>query len=399
MNEWKRKGICLDDSVLKEIGSRLVGVNIIEKLEEDDFFPPFELTKDLESDKRTKVISSRKREYHRMEAENSELVISGPGYYIGAGGKGLVVRKNGQPIRVSSSAVKHITIMSGGVAFSSNLIDYCSNHGIGIDFFGEHCSHKASLLSPDYMQTSLWDVQKNISKYREFEIAKTIMVGKLRNQLNLCKYYNKYHKAHGTASAFDDFLTSFSKVLNDMINLTLVDNYKKRLIAYEAAAAEMYWEYVRELLYDDDVEFYSRVKQGAKDVFNGMLNYGYALLYPRIWQSLLRRGFNPYIGLVHHAEGNANLVFDFIELFRCQVVDRIVIGIIQRGEKCSVDSEGQLDDTTKKRLTEEVFKRLYRYEMYRGESRTLSDIIDLQATALVRSFTDDCAFRPYIAKW
>lgn len=396
--EWKETGVRVDEKIIREIGLRLVGTDISDTISMDDGCTPFDVTM-KERSNRKKAMASRKLEYHRLEAENSELVISSSGYYIGAGGRGLIVRKNGQPIRIHSAAVKHISIMSGGVSFSSNLIEYCANNGIGLDFFGDHCTHNASLLAPEYMQTNMWDVQKSLSEDESFKIAKAIMIGKLRNQLNLCKYFNKYHKHHGTAMAFASFNESFSKVVDQMKRLPCEGDYKKKLMAYEALAAELYWEYVRELLYDDDVEFYSRVKQGARDVFNCMLNYGYALLYPRIWQSLLRRGFNPYIGLVHHAEGNANLVFDFIELFRCQAVDRIVIGIIQKKEKCSVTSEGLLDEPTKKRLTEELFKRLYRYENYRGEHRTLSDIIDLQVAELVRSYKNGNAFRPYLAKW
>lgn len=40
-----------------------------------------------------------------------------------------------------------------------------------------------------------------------------------------------------------------------------------------------YWDYIRQLIADDEVEFTSREHQGAKDLVNSMLNYGYAILY------------------------------------------------------------------------------------------------------------------------
>ncbi len=95
-------------------------------------------------------------------------------------------------------------------------------------------------------------------------------------------------------------------------------DFKQALMGLEASAASAYWEYVRALVEDDDVGFYSRVKQGATDLVNSLLNYGYAILYPRIWQAALRHKLNPYIGFVHYADGQANLVFDMIELFRSQ---------------------------------------------------------------------------------
>ena len=119
-----------------------------------------------------------------------------------------------------------------------------------------------------------------------------------------------------------------------------------------------YWEYLRNILENSGVEFYSRVKQGAKDIVNSMLNYGYSLLYPRIWQAVLRHGLNPYSGLIHYAEGNPNLVFDLIELFRCQAVDRVVISMINKGERCAVDKDGKLLDETRSVLTRRILDRM-----------------------------------------
>ena len=49
--------------------------------------------------------------------------------------------------------------------------------------------------------------------------------------------------------------------------------------------------------------------------------------------------------------------------------------------------------------TRRILDRMNRYEKYRGESRTLSDIIDLQVADFARYIKDGSTFRPYIAKW
>ncbi len=46
-----------------------------------------------------------------------------------------------------------------------------------------------------------------------------------------------------------------------------------------------------------------------------MLNYGYAILYARIWQALLAAHLNPFDSLIHtHREGKPTLVYDMIEI-------------------------------------------------------------------------------------
>lgn len=124
-----------------------------------------------------------------------------------------------------------------------------------------------------------------------------------------------------------------------------------------------------------------------------------SLLYPRIWQCLLKRKLNPQLGFIHYAEGNANLVFDFIELFRAQAVDRVVLSILRRREHCQVDADGLLDDETKKKLTSHIMERLNRHEKYRGQSRSLLNIMDLQALELAESISDRKVFKAYSAKW
>lgn len=347
-----------------------------------------------------KVIASRKREYQRREAENSELVINTPGCFLGLSGRGITLRKNGQPIKIPpTAALKHITIMSQGVSLSSNLIDYCMENDIAIDFFDLGTKHIGSILTPKYMTTSLWKKQASLDGSRSNELGNRIIIGKVKNQSSLAKYFNKYHKTVGVSDAFLLYDDSVQTLLLKIKGLK-PDNtdFKHTLMGLEASAASAYWEYVRALVEDDDVGFYARVKQGATDLVNSLLNYGYAILYPRIWQAALRHKLNPYIGFVHYADGQANLVFDMIELFRSQGVDRVVIALIQKKEELKL-TKGRLDEPTKAKLTKHIIERFNRRETYRGESRRFLDIIDLQFNELCKFITDGDTFRPYLAKW
>jgi len=402
VERWKETNLCINEKNIDDIRHRLLG-----KKNTTNHSGPSSPHKEVyEKGTVEKTIKRRKMEYKRLEAENSELVISAPGYYLGAGEYGLILRKNGQPMKIRSAAVKHITISSPGVTFSSNMVDYCSRQGIGLTFMGRPNALSASLLSQRYLGTSLWRAQNDMNLKLRHELAKRLILSKLRNQENLCKYFNKYEKKK---EGENDFLMCMSKMETIRQRVKDLQNsdggtgdghsFNDTLMAYEAAFAELYWEQIRILLSDSGVEFYSRVKQGAKDLVNSMLNYGYALLYPRIWQVLLKRQLNPQIGFVHYAEGNANLVFDFIEMFRSQAVDRTVISMIRRKEHCKVNADGLLDDDTKKKLTSHIMERLNRYESYRGESRTLNTIIDLQASDLAESIESGKLFRAYSAKW
>ena len=387
---WKRTDKDISQKTMNQIRNLILG---------EDKGPITASTGRTHSVSKAEAIRSRKLEYRRMEAENAELVISGPGYFIGSNGLGLVLRKNGQPIRIRSYAVRHITIIGSGIGISSNLVSFCRDRGISIDFFSSDGKYLMALLSPSYMSMRLWAMQSQLSQASRVDAARRIILFKVKNQRSLCRSMNKYHGNRGCDIAFSIFLEKIDGIIDMIKSVSLDDSYASTLMAYEAQAAAEYWEYLRNILENSGVEFYSRVKQGAKDVVNSMLNYGYSLLYPRLWQAVLRHGLNPYSGLIHYAEGNPNLVFDLIELFRCQAVDRVVISMINKGERCAVDKEGKLLDETRSVLTRRILDRMNRYEKYRGESRTLSDIIDLQVADFARYIKDGSTFRPYIAKW
>jgi CRISPR-associated endonuclease Cas1 len=177
------------------------------------------------------------------------------------------------------------------------------------------------------------------------------------------------------------------------------EEFMKKLIGHESQMAIRYWDYIRELISDDDVEFGQREHQGAKDLVNSMLNYGYGILYVRIWQALLAAKLNPFDSIIHaRQEGKPTLVYDMVEIFRSQVVDRIVISLIQKGQDIEVRN-GLLTDKTRQLFVKSVMERLARYEKYQGEEMKMEQIILRQAKLLAKAIEGTEKFKPYVAKW
>lgn len=96
--------------------------------------------------------------------------------------------------------------------------------------------------------------------------------------------------------------------------------------------------------------------------------------------------------------GSPAFVYDVIEMFRCQAVDRVVISLVQKKESLSIDN-GRLSDETKKLLVANIVERLNRYEMYRGRECRLCDIISLQVRDIGDYISSDSTYRHYVAKW
>ena len=349
------------------------------------------------------IIRQRKKEYRKRERENKELLVNTPGCFIGLTSKGVTVKQQGKIIyQQPVGALTHITIATKGITLSSNLIDYCLAHKITIDFFNSSGGHTGSILSNKYLESTLWNKQATCGMEKRNILAAAIILGKLRNQLALVKYFHKYHKKHypyldEKFKAFTEFFHSFQATLKSKC-------YDKEvLITYltgnEAQGAVYYWSYIRSLLSDDHIDFEKRIRRGATDLVNMMLNYGYAILYNRVWQAILGAKLNPFDSIIHCRQaGKPTFVYDMVEIFRAQVVDRVVISLIQKSVPLRTE-KGLLDAGTRKQVSQGVLERLNRYENYRGEELTLEDIIRRQMSEIACFIEKDVKYKPYTAKW
>lgn len=359
-----------------------------------------------EEDKRRnqKLIRQKKFEYQKRESENSELIVSSYGSFIGKSSRGINVKLKGKSVfEKATSALEHITITSTGVSISNGAIYYCMERKIPIDFFDMSGKLYASILSPVFVDQSVWHQQAMMPIERKALLASSIIQGKLRNQLNLIKYFHKYHAKEGNliSGCYDQAVVQIQDCIEKAKQLDLHNpEYAEVLRSYESAAAVSYWAYIRELLQDDEVEFESRVRKGATDLMNSLLNYGYALLYARVWQAVLAAKLNPSIAVFHaYQPGKPTFAYDLVEIFRSQAVDRVVIGLIQKKEPLKM-SKNLLDEDTKNRLIQNVLERLNRYEKFRNEEMKFYKIIRLQAKEIAEFVMNrKKSFKPYIAKW
>lgn len=332
------------------------------------------------------------------------MVIYTPGSFVGTSSKGITVRSKGEILnKKPTHALKHLTVVGQGTVVSSNAIAYCMEHKIPVDFFDNRGKHYATIAAPVMIDSSLWQRQSLLPLDNKIALASRIISGKLRNQRNLVKYYHKYHKDKSglLETIYPEVIARLDECVARIKDTNQMDaEYRVELLAQEAVGAVSYWEYIRLLVADDGIDFYSRQHQGATDLMNSMLNYGYAILYSRVWNTVLTKRLNPSIGVLHaFRPGKPTFVYDIVELFRSQAVDQVVISLVQKGANLEMEN-GLLSEPTKRLVIQHVLERLNKYEKYRGENIRFMDIIRRQVRDMADFICDDKkTFKPYIAKW
>jgi CRISPR-associated protein Cas1 len=235
-------------------------------------------------------------------------------------------------------------------------------------------------------------------------LAKGFAAGKVANQANLLKYMAKYRKAsdaelHEAVHAAAEEVRTHTQEIADLTG-GQVEEIRPQVLSAEGRAASRYWAAVRSLLLVD-LGWPGRRTRGATDPLNCALNYGYGVLYSQVERALVLAGLDPYAGYLHaDRPGKPSLVLDLIEEFRQTVVDRSVLGLVNKGVSIALDERGRLDEPTRRTLAEKVLARMEAGERYERKKQPLRVILQMQARHVATFVRGDRAeYKPFVARW
>jgi len=344
--------------------------------------------------KTKKKIKEKKHVYAKKYATSSVLYVSEVGTFLGIAKNTIVLKEKGKVVlRMPKGQCERIIIASRSVALSGGVVKVCADMGIGIDFidpfskmppYASLYGHKNAYAKMTLKQLNILNTPKQII------LAKAFIKGKVKNQINYLKYLDKYH------DRFDAPILAMERKLREMI---LHANNPNALMGYEGQCALNYWHALSKLL-ENKVHFSHRITQGATDVVNASLNYGYAILYSRIQYHAVKAGLSINISFLHALDDSKpTLVYDMIEEFRAFVVDRVIFTMFNQSESIKLDSEGRLTVKSRQRITQLVLEKIGSFTKHKRASKKIDTIISEQAFLLARAVKGFSKYKPFIGKY
>lgn len=302
--------------------------------------------------------------------------------------------------------LEQVLVGGGGVTISSDAVRACSEEGIPIHFVSSSGTPYASLYSAGLTGTVLTR-RAQLRAYdgpQGVELARAFTLGKLQNQANLLRYSAKYRKEVDPAAYAA--LTMVALEVVDSLQAaravagSMVDELREPLMGVEGRYAARYWGALATVV-PAELGWPGRETQGAADPFNQALNYGYGVLYGQVEHAIVLAGLDPYAGLLHaDRPGKPSLVLDLIEEFRQAVVDRTLLGQVNRGWTIGRDADGRLDAETRERIVARVLERLEATEAYEGKRQPLRHILQCQARHIATFVRGDRAsYTPFVMGW
>ena len=162
---------------------------------------------------------------------------------------------------------------------------------------------------------------------------------------------------------------------------------------WEGTLARQYYPWLA-MQHPEWGEWRGRIQHdGLPDALNALLNYGYALLRSRVELAVRAQGLDPYLGILHAANGrHTALVSDFIEPLRAHV-ERLVLRLLGlkqiRSEHLDESARGVLLTSAARQVYIQSFANLAHQT---GRSGLLS-----QLEALVRSYRESITQNTLVA--
>lgn len=357
--------------------------------------------------------SAMKNRYLRQVGESAEVVVATPGVFIGKIGQRLVLKKERRNIHEQPfSKIRQISVITSGVSLSSDVIWSCGTNKVPLCFLNKQGGTYALLHTPMHAAGDLSVAQSRICE-TEFalSLARRMLTGKCRNQMNVIKFYTR-HRSKTDPLFSEKVAAAVTRMENDLQEMQAIrlggeesfEKVRNRLFMVEARISGYYWDIVK-LLLPVELAFEKRVKRGAADPVNNMLNYGYGVLYQRVWQAVSAVGLNPNIGFLHALQKTKPvLVFDLVEEFRQALVDRPLFSLMTRGtryKKLRVDpATGLLDNFSRELTLETILHRLSSLISYRGRKVPGEEVIQAQVKSLAGGILDPKKkYRPFITNY
>ena len=183
--------------------------------------------------------------------DETEVFVSTPGISVGKTGARIILREQRRNVlECHFQKVRHLSIASRGVSLSSDLILECAGKNIPITFYNPKGIPEAVLHSPMHSLGALSIAQiKAYETDKALEIVKILLTGKIRNQINLIKFYLR-HRQQEQPEFTEKALSQIARMQTELQELQEIARSevfsitRDKLFAAEGRISARYWDCV-----------------------------------------------------------------------------------------------------------------------------------------------------------
>jgi len=346
---------------------------------------------------------------------SKRLVIDGYGKFIGKKENQITVKEKGSIIIYEKAENLRQIIIAGKSSISSDAINLLAENGVDVIILNWRGKVVARISSP-MMRTVKTRKEQYFANLdtRSGHVAKKIISAKIKNQNALLGTWAKNRKDTdpNTAEILLDLRSKINVQLSKLekIKDDIIENIRQKLFNIEAESSALYWKGFS-LLIPPEFNFQSRRAQKsspryATDLINSILNYSYAILEGDVLRAIYFAGLDPYGGFLHtDRPGKASMVYDLMEEFRQQVVDRTIINMISKNQinPNAFDMEEgicRMNDDLRKLVLSKILEKLESHINYKDRKIKWCDLMVEQARNIAKFLRKEVSsYESFFLRW
>jgi len=244
------------------------------------------------------------------------LVVAGFGAHIKSTRNTLLVQKEGIIEEYPLESVRHLLVI-GGHTLHTPVIANLVKKGARVSFFeadGKPVGTIRPFNNPE--EAKLSEIQKNAPNYR---YAVSIARGSMKSKTLLI---GRLGEIAGRELYYEGELEIFSNALDELEYLIKISEIRR----IERLTTDMYYEVISRVI-PPEFGFRRRTDRPYKDPVNAIIAFGYAMLFGNVMFAVTGANLDPDIGMLNR--GPSSLVYDIMEPFKAEMIDREAIRFIR----------------------------------------------------------------------
>lgn len=285
------------------------------------------------------------------------LYLTEHGLYLKKKSNRILVRKDGKVIEeVPILNLKRVVIF-GNSQLSASLMRHLAAQGVEVAYLSSRSRFQFRLV-PDTSKNIYLRIAQH-ARHREegyrLSLGKLFVGAKIKNQRSLLMRYQRNQP--------ETDLRQHTRKLKEMLSKTDDAADVHTLMGVEGRAAKAFFAAYGSLL-RNGFNMDGRKFHPPPDPVNGMLSFGYMLVFHELQGLLEAHGFDVFLGFLHSVQyGRASLATDLIEEFRSPIVDRLVLYLINK--QCIKTTEFHYEEGKGIRMSDQAIKNyLANYERF-----------------------------------
>lgn len=248
-----------------------------------------------------------------------KIVLRDFGYFLGINEESFKIMKSGKIIKEIPFHDTNEIFISTKNSVSVDALAWSSLYNVDVVF----SLHNGKPLGVLHSIKDMANVETRLNQFRAYEsvkgleIAKSVLIQKIRNENNLLKHYSvKSYAEHLKKPCLQDIKNVHAEKVTQGTRLKL-----NRI--EEQFSKHFYGEMFP--LFPKWIRVKRRIKRNAIESCNNLLNLSFEVLNWKVMKAILKCKLEPYLGFLHSTQyGKPSLVCDLVEPFRPYIIHFLI---------------------------------------------------------------------------